>query len=340
MTLYNFPPIFIVGSSRSGTTMLMRMFAKHPDIASINEPHFFDRFYSSNSEQRVHNQQECADILLQLVSEQKDGFFAPRNEDYKHECWRWLEKHNKHLTSLELYKCFHSFIQKDARKLRFCEKTPQNVFYIKELLLAYPTARILHMVRDPRAVLASQKNKWRRRQLGSDFMPKKEVIRLRFNYHPILAGRLWNSSISAGKVYEQHKQVMEVRYEDLVAKPEDVVRQICLFTDLNFDANMLEIAVASSSTRPDQPHKNGVSKDSLDTWRKVLSNAELAILQSICKDGMKRHAYEPLEVKGFLTQKLLLWIWLPFKMALALIGNFKRFKSISQYLKVRAIIKS
>ncbi|NIP95612.1 MAG: sulfotransferase, partial [Akkermansiaceae bacterium] len=37
-----------------------------------------------------------------------------------------------------------------------CTQTPRNVYYLREILGAYPDARVIWMVRDPRAVLCSQ----------------------------------------------------------------------------------------------------------------------------------------------------------------------------------------
>ena len=41
------------------------------------------------------------------------------------------------------------------------DQTPRHVFYIGELIEMYPGAKFVHMVRDPRAVLLSQKRKWK-----------------------------------------------------------------------------------------------------------------------------------------------------------------------------------
>ena len=49
-----------------------------------------------------------------------------------------------------------------------CEQTPRYIFYARALLEIYPTAQIVHMVRDPRAVMASQKMRWQRRRLAAD----------------------------------------------------------------------------------------------------------------------------------------------------------------------------
>ena len=52
------------------------------------------------------------------------------------------------------------------------------------------------MVRDPRAVILSQRGKWTvAKKLG---LPLKEIIRSFFNYHPITMSILWNKAISAG----------------------------------------------------------------------------------------------------------------------------------------------
>ena len=78
-----------------------------------------------------------------------------------------------------------------------CDQTPRNVFYIRDILDAFPEARIINMVRDPRAVLLSQKNKWRRRSLGESALPRSEVVRSWSNYHPIVTARIWRGAVDA-----------------------------------------------------------------------------------------------------------------------------------------------
>ena len=80
------------------------------------------------------------------------------------------------------------------------EQTPRNIFYISKLLKFYPQAKILHMIRDPRAVLFSQKNRWRRRGLGSN-TPLYNTIRVFVNYHSYTVTNLWKKSDEIGQFY-------------------------------------------------------------------------------------------------------------------------------------------
>ena len=42
--------IFVVGSSRSGTTMMGRILGSHTDIFTFNELHFFGTIWSKHSD--------------------------------------------------------------------------------------------------------------------------------------------------------------------------------------------------------------------------------------------------------------------------------------------------
>ena len=63
------------------------------------------------------------------------------------------------------------------------------------------------MVGDQRDVLLSQKNKWKRRFLGSSSIPLSEAIRSYINYHPILTAKVWNSSLKYSAEFKDNKRV-------------------------------------------------------------------------------------------------------------------------------------
>ena len=91
---------------------------------------------------------------------------------------------------------FLSEITKKHGKIIACTQTPNNLFYIKDILQEYPHAKVINMVRDNRDVLLSQKHKWKRKFLGAQGIPLFESFRSMFNYHPITTSLVWNSSLS------------------------------------------------------------------------------------------------------------------------------------------------
>ena len=58
--------VFIVGNSRSGTTMMSRVFGNHPEIHAFNELHFF-----GNLEGR---QLKYADLAKELLDIERSNF--------------------------------------------------------------------------------------------------------------------------------------------------------------------------------------------------------------------------------------------------------------------------
>ena len=192
------------------------------------------------------------------------------------------------------------------------------------------------MIRDPRGVMLSQKRKWKRRKLGADFITKKEVLRLRINYHPITIAKLWNSAVGAVKNFETRDGFINVRFEDLLENPEATVQGICEFADLNYEPSMLEVPHAGSSSEADKKEVKGIKKGRAKGWEeKGLTPAEIRICQETCEELMDKYSYNPIEVKPAFGTITWQYISFPFKLVLALFWNLNRMRSIGDALKRR-----
>lgn len=94
---------------------------------------------------------------------------------------------------------------------RWCEKTPRNVFAIKNLINFFgPDLRFIHIIRDGRDVITSK--------------------------HPHDPSRFWVEeeewvwTVTEGLQYRDHPQVLMVRYEDIVLEFESSIKRILEFT--------------------------------------------------------------------------------------------------------------
>lgn len=309
--------------------MLMRIFNQHSSVHAINETHFMERHWKRLEEDRFVSQAEAMELLLEMISKQRDGFFANTNEQYREECKRIFAKLGPFdFTKVEILKRFMTHEAKQAGKSIVCEKTPQHVFYITELLRLFPNAKVINIVRDPRSVLASQKNKWKRRKLGSSFMPKKESIRLRINYHPITMSQLWNAAVGAGEAMSDQRNVTSIRYEDLLKNPTEILEQLCQFVDISFEPSMLQIAATSSSLRADDSKSYGIHTRSIDSWRGQLSAHEVSIVQQRCSERMKRWGYDLVDVPAAPFNQIISYSTYPFKILLALAINRSRLRNM------------
>ena len=190
------------------------------------------------------------------------------------------------LNPLEIFKVFLDHVSiKNQCKIP-CDHTPRNVFYIQEILKNFPEFKIINLVRDPRDVLLSQKNKWKRRYFGASGIPKKESIRSYFNYHPITISKIWNTAINTIKD-NKDSRIKTIYFENFITDPERNMKDICQFLEIEFDSNMIKVPNIGSSTGIDELNKFGIDKTKLGKWKLGgLSSSELYICQKICSENM------------------------------------------------------
>ena len=169
--------IFIVGASRSGTTMMGRILAKNVNIFTFNEIHFFGTLWSSKSIGKI-SYKDAVKLLSKLLCVQRESIFQlNKHESFNTEAKKILNTHTTY-DAIEIYKLFLLYILKNSESQIACEQTPKNIYYIKEILKYFPKSLIINMVRDQRDVLLSQKNKWKRRFLGASKIPYIEALRI------------------------------------------------------------------------------------------------------------------------------------------------------------------
>ena len=72
--------IFIVGSSRSGTTMISRVLNQHHLVHTFKELHFFSQIYSSRKKDNI-SLKKAIEIMNILLMRQEYGLFQNKNKN-------------------------------------------------------------------------------------------------------------------------------------------------------------------------------------------------------------------------------------------------------------------
>ena len=337
----SFRPVFVVGNSRSGTTMMGRIIGKSKEILTFNELHFFEQLWSKNTNNKKLTSREAKNLCAKLLSIERDGYLAKRQpEKYYNEAGKILfNKKNEALSSTEIYRETLQYEANRHGKIRPCDQTPRNVFYIEEILEFYQEAKIINMVRDPRAVLLSQKNKWKRRFLGAQNIPVTEALRAKINYHPITISKLWQSSILAVKRCQPKTNIMNVLFENLIQKPEETAIKVCKFINISYTPELLDIPQIGSSHRFDELSITGINKEVIKKWhtQKGLSQYEIYWCQKINGKLMNSFGYEFEPVKIRRIQLFLSGLILPIQLFFAMILNIRRTKNIFETVKKRIL---
>jgi len=259
-------PIFVVGSARSGTTLVARILGRHPHIWSGGEVHFFEDVYARRR-QLGEGDEGAARAVFQRLSELYGRF----NEPTSQEAVSRLLSDPSRARALEracssyagAFDAFMEMQRDDAGMPRWVNHVPRDIFYLDEIRSFFADARVVICVRDVRDYLLSYREKWRVSSPAS-------AERIRRQYHPIVASLLWRSAMRcalAADSRDDAEAILRIRYEDLVREPRPQVERLCDFIDEPFDSQMLDVERRNSSFA-EAPA--GISASSVGHWRERL----------------------------------------------------------------------
>lgn len=187
--------IFIVGSPRSGTSWLRTLLAGHPSLASPHELHLFER-YLIPAERTWREETAALERRRAAGLSSAAGLVSLLDHDALQ---AWM---------CDLYRRARSAaLALEPGATRLLEKTPNNARHLDLVRSLVPGARFVHLVRDPRDVVASMIEK-SRRPLG-EWAPD-EVKR---------ATASWLAHVGPALRDARPEDTLRVRYEDLRADP-------------------------------------------------------------------------------------------------------------------------
>ena len=327
--------IFIVGNSRSGTTLMGQILDRHSNVHTFEELHFFEEIWSPGISEEIVGRSEAVGIVAKLMNIARDGyFFALTPHSYLPEATSVLGESGKSEWSpVAVYSKF-LFYESDRHCCEIpCEQTPRYGHYIKEIFEQFPEARVINMVRDPRDVMLSQKHRWKIRSHGG-VTSIKSTIRSWANYHPIVTSLIWRSSVRAARKFDKDERFFEVKFESLVSNPEALLKSLMPRIGLNYDPGMLEVGSITSSFKPDGGA--GIDPGRASSWsRGNLSKTEVEWAERICRKEMLAGDYQVSGIKSNFFARFVTMVTMPMKLAIALCFNFQRVNNIREFLKRR-----
>lgn len=309
-TRLNHKYLFIGGTGRSGTNITRKIFSLHPQVASIPfeyrfiidpdgvvdfyqsitnawSPYMADvkikRLYSylmnlavKGSDKKNYKDWELAqwfpsyeETIEVLISELKafdyKGFWPGAVGEKSSYEISFSEYKDKRVLSEILGKFLRKNIDDYIRlnkKSIFVEDNTWNILFAKELSEMMPESRMLHLVRDPRDVIASfMEQRWCPDDFEGALKMYKSIINRWFMIEESLP-------IDYCKI---------VKLEDLVKKPELILRDICDFSGIPFHHKILEVEL---------------NKSNQYRWKKAFTSKEESIMKREMKDIFNKLNYQ------------------------------------------------
>ena len=152
------------------------------------------------------------------------------------------------------------------------------VHCIPDILGIYPNARFLFLVRDPRDVALSYK-----KYLG-------------FNFFTFGIWK-WQDSVKAYNFLKKRGDVLLVKYEDLVADPNQEVKRIITYLDLDEDRSSAieKVSAKQMGVEDDYHHKNlkkPISTRSVGNWKNKLLEEEKKYFKGDMSAKMQDFGYK------------------------------------------------
>jgi hypothetical protein len=266
-------PIFIVGCPRSGTSLLRDILHAHPNLAFPTESHFMPVFFKAYRDPKTEGEARhlAARILKLRWVRSWELEFEPG--DFAHD-----------RSFREIVSRIYQQYARKQKKTRWGDKTPQYVTEIPVLSALFPGCRIIHVYRDGRDVALS----WLRVGLDPGNVFTAALTWKKF----VERGRLDGAALP-GNAY------LEVRYESLLARSKDVIRDVCAFLDEPFSEAVFQKSPLRRNQRQMRlGHRDfGIADTQVVTtnkqkWKTEMSPRARLLFESLAGDLLASLGYE------------------------------------------------
>lgn len=257
---------FVVGCMRSGTTLVRAMLDSHPEMAVPDESFFVPSLLDQRSALERGGRVDLARFEERLWAWQRF-----RRWGLDRPAVRAALDAGRPATVPDALRAVYAQYAAVNGKTRYGDKTPLYVKHMPEIAAAFPEARFVHVIRDGRDVALSI--------VDAHFGPSR--------IGP--AADLWRRRVEAGRAAGRAlgDRYTEIRYEQLVADPERVIRAVADFIALDFDPAMLryfERADALVGPMVKQAHHQHLYQPptaGLRDWRSALAPGDAALFDLI-----------------------------------------------------------
>jgi hypothetical protein len=204
--------IFLIGTPRSGSTLLSRMLGSHSAIYNRSEPHLLTPLahlgYFGSVQKAPYDPFNVTEAIHGVVEE-----MPGKEADYLAACRAYTD-------------IVYGQLLAGSGKTRFLDKTPAYALVLPFITKLYPQARYVVQTRNPVAIFSSYVASF----FDGDYRVAQAHNPILDRYVPAIAQLLRDRPVP----------VIHVRYEDVVQSPPATLESICTFLSVPFEPGMVE----------------------------------------------------------------------------------------------------
>ena len=205
--------LFVIGSPRSGSTLLARMLGSHSLIYGRPEPHLLTPLahlgYYAKVDKAPYDAVLGAESIQQFVQD-----LPHREQDYIDACRAYSDG------------LYHRMLETKPGKRFFLDKTPAYALVLDFLARIYPAAKYVVLTRHPLAVFSSYAESF----FNGDFQAAHEYNPILERYVPAIAKFLRQRPVP----------MCHIVYEQLVTDPERWLKEMFAFIGVPHEPGAVE----------------------------------------------------------------------------------------------------
>jgi Sulfotransferase family len=273
-------PFFIVGSGRSGSTLLRMMLASHSRLTVPPETWFLISLVKRLSIDRPLSAEEVECAVSMITDDYRWPDLKIDAKEFRRQVSQLKGPYVRDLAEV----VYRWHVQAEG-KARWGDKTPVYIGIVRELARMFPGSRFIHLVRDGRDVAKSfQATGW---DSGGRWLHDNT--------------REWNKAMEwhwRWSRSELRDRILLVRYEDLVLEMEATLRRICRFIGEEFEPQMLawqgkvDEQVPARERKAHPKLKLRIGAEGVARWKQEMTARETFVAEAFMGSHLARLGYE------------------------------------------------
>jgi hypothetical protein len=284
---------FLVGCARSGTSILGEAIAEHPQVTYLFEvSSIWNDLVPDRPDHRLSRPDATADVARAIYP----ALASARDE---------AEKSARAGRPPKPQAEAEAEAQPGARIAGgnlLLEKNPKHVIRIPFLDALFPRAKFLHIVRDARDTVASLMFRNRGDRWGHLEIPGWRDLLERYPAeNHIRCAHQWRVAVSTARSDAKSlapERYREVRYEDLLKEPREILRQVLEFLELSphpavdaFLSKIQDVTAGSYHAKRQVRHYVEDHSRRIGRFHENLSPLQVKEIEEVCGDLMRELGY-------------------------------------------------
>lgn len=272
-------PFFVVGCGRSGTTIVYELLCEHPDLAWFsNHAERLPAFPHLEALTRLWGIGALRHSRSRLATRPVEGHAlwdrsGPREARHRNAPLTAADVDAEHATRVKEIVAAHV---RYHRGRRFINKNTRNSRRVLYLDAIFPDAKFLHVIRDPRAVVASllAVHWWPDLPLWWSENRTPRALAADGATPEAVAAEHWVRSVErllADARCLPSSRYLEIRYEAFTESPRAVLSRICEFAGLSLSPRIAESVRRRTIASQNVKYKSQLGEEELRTVERIVA---------------------------------------------------------------------